>query len=516
MKVRKVKRENYIKKLALCALFTTLIIAGAFIRIPVPLVPFTMQFFFTCLAGLLLGGKLGCACVCMYVFLGLTGLPVFTAGGGIAYVLQPTFGYLIGFAFGTLITGIIAEKGGTRPSYKRLFAAVFSGLAVVYVFGMSYVWLIGKFYLGNEIGFWALLLSCVLLCAPGDILLSVICVFVARRLMPILRAQKEDTMDIVQNLKNRVLQNKPINRKQALLLYDAPLKELCEAADEIRKHFCSDSFDLCTIINAKSGKCSENCKFCAQSAAHQTEIKTYPLLDCDTIVAQAKRSEKSGVLRFSIVTSGRSLSDRELEEVCSSVRAIKEQTKLSVCVSAGLLSKKQFLALKEAGVSRIHNNLETSAKNFKNICSTHSFKDKIKTIKYAQKAGLAVCSGGIVGMGESKSDRIDMALTLRRLNVLSLPVNILHPIDGTPLQSLNPLSEKELCRIVAVFRFLLPRADIRLAGGRGALSDRGEACFRSGANAAISGDMLTTSGIDTVADLQLIDRLSFKRRLCDE
>lgn len=321
----------------------------------------------------------------------------------------------------------------------------------------------------------------------------------------------------VEELKKKVLNGELIGKEEALFLAEeAPLNELTEAANEIRKHFCKNKFDICTIINGKSGKCSENCKFCAQSSFYNTKINEYSLLDSKSIVKEAKYNDERGVLRFSIVTSGRKLSDKEVDSVCESIREISKNTSVSICGSFGLLSEEQYKKLKEAGLTRVHNNLETSKRNFKNVCTTHTFEEKIQAIKNAQNAGLNVCSGGIMGLGETMEDRIDMVLTLRELGVLSIPVNMLNPIKGTPFENNKLLTNDEMCRIVAVFRFLIPNAAIRLAGGRGLLEDKGESCFLSGANAAISGDMLTTSGITIKEDMELLEKIGYKPELLNE
>lgn len=301
-----------------------------------------------------------------------------------------------------------------------------------------------------------------------------------------------------------------------MFLYGQPLLELCGSADEIRRRFCANRFDICTIINAKSGSCSENCRFCAQSAYNHTCAASYPLLSKEEIVSQARIDHEQGVLRYSIVTSGKRLSDEEVDAMCETVREIKEKVGILVCVSFGLLKEQQFRKLKEAGVTRVHNNLETSRRNFPNICTTHRFDDKVQAIRAAQSAGLSVCSGGIMGLGETTEDRIDMALTLRELGILSVPVNMLNPIPGTPLENNERLTKEEMQRIVAVYRFILPKASIRLAGGRGLLPDKGKSCFTSGANAAISGDMLTTAGITTKTDMALLKELGYEVKICNE
>lgn len=319
-------------------------------------------------------------------------------------------------------------------------------------------------------------------------------------------------MTDIEALGNAVLRGKEITREEALALYAAPLEPLAKKADEIRARFCGNAFDLCAILNAKSGRCPENCKFCAQSARYATGAEEYPLLRTEEIVHAAKIHAVQGVLRYSLVTSGRRLTDDEVEKICEAARAIRQETNLSVCVSCGLLNEAQFRALKEAGISRAHNNLETSRRNFPNICTTHTFEDKIAAIRAAQAAGLTVCSGGLMGLGETPQDRVDMALTLRVLGIKSVPLNLLHPIPGTPLAAASPLSAEELRRIVAIYRFLLPDAAIRLAGGRSQLPDRGRSCFVSGANAAISGGMLTTAGVTVQTDRNLLKELGYEVR----
>lgn len=316
-------------------------------------------------------------------------------------------------------------------------------------------------------------------------------------------------MDI-KALYNRVIGGYLITREEALFLYKEDLGDLTRYADMIRDHFCGNQFDMCTIINGKSGLCSENCKFCAQSSHYNTGSKVYSLLSEEEILADAKKNADQGVMRYSIVTAGRSLSDGEVDRMCQIIRRIKEEVHISVCVSFGLLKEDQFRRLKEAGAERVHNNLEASENFFPSVCTSHSFSDKVQAIRAAQAAGLDVCSGGIMGLGEGIEDRIDMALSLRDLGIDSIPVNMLNPIPGTPMEKYESLDEKEMQRIIAVYRFILPKAFIRLAGGRGLMSDKGKACFMSGANAAISGDMLTTAGITVDKDKKLLEELDYR------
>ena len=314
----------------------------------------------------------------------------------------------------------------------------------------------------------------------------------------------------INELKNKVLNGYSITQNDAMELITAPLEELCQAADEIRRKFCNNAFDICTIINGKSGRCSENCKFCAQSAHFGGKCEEYPLLGKEELVKQALYNYKRGVHRYSIVCSGKKLSDIEVENLCESFVEIKKACPISICVSGGLLDEQNYRKLKEAGVARIHNNLETSRRFFPKICTTHTYDDKIKAVNAAKSAGLEVCSGGIMGLGETMEDRIDLAFSLRELGVKSVPVNMLNPILNTPFQNNKVLSEDDMKRIVAIFRFIIPDAQIRLAGGRGLMSDMGKSLFVSGANAAISGDMLTTSGITIENDMKIISELGYR------
>ncbi len=502
------------KDVAYIALFTALTAAGAFIRIPIPIVPFTLQFLFTNLAGLLLGGWKGAASVGCYVALGLIGLPIFTGGGGIFYVLEPTFGYLLGFVAGSFVTGFIAHKKA-RPSFLRLLLAGFAGLGVVYAMGIVYYGLICNLYLNSPIGIGALFLYCFVLAVPGDIALCVVAALTAQRTQAFIR-RSEAKKGTLRALKQRIIAGGRAEREDVELLLRADLSELCAAADEIRAARCGNGFDLCSIINAKSGRCGEDCKFCAQSAKYGANAEHYPLLSAERIVKAAKRSCELGAVRFSVVTSGGKLSDGEVDALCESLRAVKRETAVSLCVSAGLMSKENFAKLKAAGAERAHCNLETSRAYFPNICSTHSYGDKIAALEAAREAGLGLCSGGIMGLGESFADRADMAFELRELGIKSVPINFLNPIKGTPLENAPPLSEEEKRRTVALFRFILPNASIRLAGGRALMPDGGKACFCAGANAAITGDMLTTAGISAEDDVAVLGGLGYEVKKDDE
>lgn len=316
-------------------------------------------------------------------------------------------------------------------------------------------------------------------------------------------------MDI-KTLTERVIGGHLVTREEALFLYDQPLVDLGRYANAIREHFCGDQFDVCTIINGKSGLCSEDCRFCAQSSHYNTGAKVYSLLSEEEILADAKKNEEQGVLRYSIVTAGKKLSNDEVDSMCQIIRRIKKECDISVCVSFGLLDEEQFRKVKKAGADRVHNNLEASERFFPYVCSSHTFADKLEAIRAAQAAGLDVCSGGIMGLGETVKDRIDMALSLREIGVKSIPINMLNPILGTPMEKYDKFTSDEMQRIVSVYRFILPDAFIRLAGGRGLIGDKGKSCFQSGANAAISGHMLTTAGITVETDKRLLEEMGYR------
>ena len=315
----------------------------------------------------------------------------------------------------------------------------------------------------------------------------------------------------IKKFSKEIIEGRRLTRQEDLAFFTtADLKELCDGANEIREALCGASVDLCSIINGKSGGCSEDCKFCAQSSHNHTGISEYNLLDTDTIMADCKKHEGKGVHRYSIVTAGRELNQKELIQVCDAYKRMKEECNISLCASHGLLSADAFTALKRSGVSMYHENIETSKRNFPNICTTHTYEDKIHAIRLAQNAGLKVCSGGIIGMGETFEDRLDMAVSLAELGVKSIPINALMPIKGTDYESLTQLTEDEILRTIAMFRFINPIARIRLAAGRSLMKQSGRKAFLAGANATITGDLLTTSGNSIDEDKEMLVQLGFQ------
>ncbi|QQG65439.1 biotin synthase BioB [Desulfobulbus oligotrophicus] len=317
-------------------------------------------------------------------------------------------------------------------------------------------------------------------------------------------------MDItVQQISDAVLAGTAIDRPAALSLLTADQQDLWQAADALRRHFMGDHFDLCSIINAKSGNCTENCRFCAQSARHHTGITTYQVIAEDEAMHQALDNDHFGVHRLSLVTSGHHLSADTLAALTRLYRQMTGATSMLFCASAGFLDQHTADTLYAAGVRRYHCNLEASQNYFPEVCTTHTWEEKVQTLRLAQETGMSLCSGGILGMGETMADRIDMAFELRDLGVKSIPINILTPIAGTPLAELVPLSTEEVLTTVALFRFINPDAVIRMAGGRQQLGDDQYRCFAAGANGAIVGNYLTTTGAGIADDLHRLAAMGF-------
>jgi len=306
----------------------------------------------------------------------------------------------------------------------------------------------------------------------------------------------------VQQAQQRILAGEQIDRPTALRLLGCNKEALWQAADALRRHFLGDHFDLCSIINAKSGNCTENCQFCAQSARHHTGIDSYQAIAEEEALAQAEDNDDHGVHRISLVTSGRSLSPETLAELTRLYAKMAAATSMLFCASAGFLNDEIATDLYAAGVRRYHCNLEASRNFFPKVCTTHTWEEKVDTLNLARRTG-------IIGMGESMEDRIDMAFELRELGVKSIPINILTAIAGTPLAELPPLTRDEVLATVALFRLINPDAVIRMAGGRQQLGEEQYQCFTAGANGAIVGNYLTTTGSGIAEDLRHLSAMGF-------
>lgn len=303
----------------------------------------------------------------------------------------------------------------------------------------------------------------------------------------------------------RVIAGDRLNREEALALTQIEGKDnillLCEAADRVRQACCGNTVDLCSIVNVKSGNCSENCGFCAQSAHHPgKDSPIYGLKPQEEIMAQAKAAQSAGAKRFCLVSQGRgpkysSPKSTEFEEILDTVRQIIAETGIKPCCALGEVTPEQATALKEAGVTRYNHNLEASENFFPEIVTTHSWRDRVATIKNLKAAGIQACTGGILGLGESWEDRVDLALTLRELNVESVPLNLLNPRPGTPLGEQSKLDAYEALKAIAIFRLILPEQILRYAGGREAIMGELQSLgLKSGMNAMLIGHYLTTMG----------------------
>lgn len=309
---------------------------------------------------------------------------------------------------------------------------------------------------------------------------------------------------------NLVVSGGQLSFDQAFLLANQnDYVELYKKADMLRQHVHGNTFDLCSIINAKSGKCSEDCKFCAQSSHYPTEIEEYSLVDIEEAVSQGIDNQNNSVKRYSLVTAGKSVQLSQLKGLGKIYKRLGETTTLELCASMGMLDVKKAEYLYSVGVRRYHCNLETSRSYFANVCTTHTWQEKVDTIKIAQDTGMDVCSGGILGLGETVEQRIELALELRELNILSIPINILSPIPNTPFADVPPLTITDVIKSIALFRFINPKAIVRLAGGRNQFNDDQYQCFLAGANGAIVGNYLTTKGNDLQEDLKAISNMGF-------
>lgn len=323
----------------------------------------------------------------------------------------------------------------------------------------------------------------------------------------------------IREIADKVFSGGVIDAEEALRLAEASGADrylLFAEAARVRDHFVGSTVHLCTIINAKSGRCAENCAFCAQSAHHDTGVEVYPLVDEDEMVRCAAMAEQNGAGCYGIVTSGTCINRTdELDRVCRTVTRIKAETGISPSCSLGILDEATAQRLKNAGMETYHHNLETARSFFPQICTTHDYEDDVATIRAAKSVGLRVCCGGIFGLGESFAQRIEMALTLRELSVDSVPLNFLNPVAGTRLEAADNLTPLECLTIIAVYRFLLPDKRLSVCGGREKnLRELQSWMFLAGANGTMTGNYLTTPGRPPELDRQMLKDLDLPVEGC--
>lgn len=294
-------------------------------------------------------------------------------------------------------------------------------------------------------------------------------------------------------------------------ILNQPIEKLLKKANILREQNFAKNIDLCSIVNAKSGRCSEDCLYCAQSTHYKTDSQCYPLMDIESIYHEAEKIKNTKISNFSIVTSGPKLSKQDFSNICKAIIKIKSDNRVNICASLGALTIDELIELKHSGLDRYHHNLETSKNFYPNICSTHSWEDRYKVVLNSLKVGLKVCSGGLFGLGETWKDRIDLAYTLGKLELDSVPINFLSPIPGTPLARKKILDKEEALRIIILYRFLLPNKTIRICGGRPTvLKEMQNLIYSAGANAIMTGNYLTTMGIDYNTDITLIKENGFE------
>ncbi|MBU5637595.1 biotin synthase BioB [Geomonas sp. Red69] len=323
---------------------------------------------------------------------------------------------------------------------------------------------------------------------------------------------------IISEIAERIIAGESITPEEAVRLSDAQGSELFDlfrAATRVKEHFVGNEVHLCSIINAKSGRCAENCAFCAQSAHHTTDAPVYPLVQEEQMVECAKAAETNGSACFGIITSGTTVKGQELEQILAALRRIRKETTILPSCSLGIIDEETARKLKDAGMDTYHHNLETAESFFPNICTTHAYQEDVDTVRAVKKAGVKICSGGIFGMGESAAQRVEMAFTLKELDVDSVPMNFLNPIEGTRLEGASNISAQECLKTIAIYRLILPGKRITICGGREKnLRDLQSWIFFAGANGTMIGNYLTTAGRNVDTDLTMFGDLGLTTVMC--
>ena len=308
---------------------------------------------------------------------------------------------------------------------------------------------------------------------------------------------------------NKVISGESISFEEAgKLLCSQDIVSLAYSANVITRKFNGDGIDVESLLNAKSGKCPEDCSFCAQSSFYNTKISKYPLLPKQVVIVRAKEAERQGASSFCLVCAYRSPPEEEFRQICDTIEALKKEVSIDINASLGFMTLERARRLKSLGIKRYNHNLEASDSFFSQICKTHDFADRVKTAKIVKEAGLELCCGGIIGMGETVKQRIELAFALAALNPDEVPINILIPNEGTPMAQIDTITPEEAIRTIAVWRFIMPKVILKLAGGREVhFSDNGRMALRAGANGIISGGYLTTGGNEMSNDLNMIHEI---------
>lgn len=300
--------------------------------------------------------------------------------------------------------------------------------------------------------------------------------------------------------------------EKLLKLYDLPLEELIEMSAKVTKENFGGDVEFCSIISAKTGKCQENCKYCSQSAHNSAKIQVHPLLPLEKVKKAALSAKENGATRFCIVTSGRAPSDEDFEKILEMIREVANTDGIHCCCSLGILDEEQVKQIKKAGVERYNHNLNTANSYHGEICTTHDFEDRVNTVKLIKKHGMEACTGGIIGMGETRRQRVELALELAQLEPSSVPINFLNPIEGTPLEGMDAaIDEEEILKTICIFRIALPKALLRYAGGRTTRfsQEHQRLGIKAGINALLVGNYLTTTGSTPQQDRELVSELGF-------
>ena len=532
------KRPLAVKEICITSIFTAVTVVLAQIAIPLPFtpIPFSLGMVGVYITGMLLKPSNAVLAQMCYLLLGAVGVPVFAnLRGGIAALFGPTGGCLMVYPIMAAIISLTLNspkslQAENKQSKARLYLKTSAALCIAICmeyFGGA-IWLTAT----TTNSFYG---SLALVCfpfIPFDIVKIAFCVVAmlpfrsrlismnilllgdSRAITPQVQAYNA-SQNVLNPVLEKALAGQALTVEEANILINpklTPLDELMQAANTITRRHFGNEVSMCAIYPAKVGLCSGDCAFCAQSAHHNCDVLPIEVsaLNEDVIIENAKELRRSGVSSYSLVTSGEELTDAEFDRILHIFQRLNEETKIGLCASLGSLTLDRAAQLKKAGVSRYHHNIETSRSFFPQICSTHSYDDKISTLNIARQAGMDICCGGIIALGETPEQRIEMAFALKELDVDCIPINILNPIRGTRLEHQKPLDTDEILRTIAVFRLILPDKVLKFAGGREkALSNDEYRGYAAGINSMLVGNYLTTSGKTFKQELHNLEAAGF-------